>query len=46
MDFLQNNWFWIVLVVFFIWMTASGGGCCGAGKRGDGKGEERQGHQH
>jgi hypothetical protein len=46
MEFLQNNWFWIVLVMFFIWMTASGRGCCEVGKRDGGKGEESQGDQH
>ena len=30
-EFLQNNWFWIVVVGFFIWMHASGMGCGGLG---------------
>jgi hypothetical protein len=30
-DFLQNNWFWIVVLVFFVWMHASGMGCGGHG---------------
>ena len=35
-EFLQNNWFWIALVVFF-WMHASGMGCGGhGGHRGHG----------
>ena len=24
MEFMQNNWLWIFLVVFFAWMNASG----------------------
>lgn len=31
-EFLQNNWFWIVLLVFFIWMHGSGMGCGGHGR--------------
>ena len=31
MEFLQENWFWIVVAVFFIWMHSSGMGCCGHG---------------
>ncbi len=31
-EFLQNNWFWILLIVAFIGMHSFGGGCCG-GKR-------------
>ena len=46
MEFFQNNWFWIILVAFFIWMNASGRGCCGPGKRERDKGEEGKGHQH
>lgn len=34
MEFLQNNWFWIVVVVAFIWMHASGMGCGGHGGHG------------
>lgn len=50
-DFLQNNWFWIVVFVFFIWMHSSRMGCGGivdmAGTVGDKKkGEEDKGHQH
>ena len=48
-DFLQNNWFWIVVLVFFIWMHSSGMGCGGHGSHGKGdknKGEEDKGHQH
>jgi hypothetical protein len=30
-EFLQNNWFWIAVFVFFIWMHASGAGCGGHG---------------
>lgn len=33
-DFLQNNWFWIVMVIFFVWMHASGMGCGGHGGHG------------
>ena len=50
-EFLLNNWFWIVVLLFFIWMHSSGMGCGGHGGHGkDGKGEKRgekdQGHQH
>jgi hypothetical protein len=50
-EFLQNNWFWIVVFGFFIWMHASGMGC--GGHRGHGAGDEKKkreegggGHQH
>lgn len=33
MEFLQANWFWILLVVVFIGMHSFGGGCCGTGQR-------------
>ncbi len=33
-DFVQNNWFWILLVGLFIWMHASGMGCGGHGRHG------------
>jgi len=46
MEFLQNNWFWIILAVFFIWMHASGVGCGGTGKHGRVKREEGRDHQH
>lgn len=48
MEFLQNNWFWIVVFVFFILMHASGMGC-GGHRHGGGdekKREEGGGHQH
>jgi len=45
MEFLQNNWIWIVFIGFFVWMMASGGGCCGSYKRGRGK-PEGESHQH
>jgi hypothetical protein len=31
MEFLQNNWFWIAVFVFFILMHSSGMGCGGHG---------------
>ena len=49
-EFLQNNWFWIVVFGFFILMHASGMGC--GGHRGHGGGDEKKkreeggGHQH
>jgi len=54
MEFLQNNWFWIVVAVFFIWMHSSGMGCGGhSGHGGDEKREDEKkkreqggGHQH
>ncbi len=52
-EFLQNNWFWIVVLVFFIWMHSSGMGCGGhGGHGGHGGGDEKKkreeggGHQH
>jgi hypothetical protein len=33
-EFIQNNWFWIVVFGFFIWMHASGMGCGGHGGHG------------
>lgn len=30
-EFLQNNWFWLLLIVFFFWMHGSGMGCGGHG---------------
>lgn len=52
-EFLQNNWFWIVVFVFFIWMHSSGMGCGGhGGGRRHGGGDEKKkpeeggGHQH
>ena len=49
-EFIQNNWFWIVVAVFFIWMHSSGTGCGGHGGHGGGddkkKREEGGGHQH
>jgi hypothetical protein len=47
-EFLQNNWFWIVVVSFFIWMHASGMGC-GHASHDDGeekKKREQGDHQH
>jgi hypothetical protein len=36
-EFLQNNWFWIAVFIFFVWMHASGMGCGGhGGHRGHG----------
>ena len=31
-EFLQNNWFWILLALGFIGMHSFGGGCCGGGR--------------
>ncbi len=40
MDWVRDNWFWIVVIGFFLWMHlgmhrghggGSGGGCCGGG---------------
>lgn len=39
-EFLQNNWFWIVVVLLFIGMHASGMGCCGQGRHA-GRGDPR-----
>jgi hypothetical protein len=40
-EFLQNNWFWILLLVLFFWMHGSGMGCGGHGGHG-GHGNRRQ----
>jgi hypothetical protein len=37
-EFLQNNWFWLLLVILFFWMHGSGMGCGGHGGHG--------GHRH
>lgn len=31
-EFLQANWFWIVLMIVFVGMHSFGGGCCGMGQ--------------
>jgi hypothetical protein len=36
MDWLAQNWFWVVLVGAFIGMHLMGGGCGGHGHRRDG----------
>ena len=28
-DFIENNWFWILLVLAFVGMHSLGLGCCG-----------------
>jgi hypothetical protein len=48
MEFLQNNWTWNLVVVFFVLMFASGLGCGGCrghahGSADDKKGKERGG---
>jgi hypothetical protein len=49
-EFLQNNWFWIAVIVFFIWMHSSGMGCGGHGGHGGKdkrkRGEEGEEHRH
>ena len=51
-EFIQNNWFWIVVIVFFVWMHSSGMGCGGHGGHGSygseekNKREEDGRHQH
>lgn len=51
-EFLQNNWFWLLLVGLFIWMHGSGMGCGGHGGHQHGGGDEKgrrpeeNGHQH
>jgi hypothetical protein len=41
-EFLQANWFWMVLLGLFFWMHSSGMGCGGHG--GHGGHDYRQGH--
>jgi hypothetical protein len=47
-EFLQTNWFWIVLIGLFIWMHSSGMGCGGHDHGGDDekKREKGAGHRH
>lgn len=48
-EFLQNNWFWIAVFVFFIWMHASGMSCGGHGEHDKDEKKRREeagGHQH
>jgi hypothetical protein len=45
-EFLQNNWFWIAVFIFFVWMHASGAGCGGHGGYEKKKREEGSRHQH
>ena len=40
-EFIQNNWFWIVVIVFFVWMHSSGMGCGGHGGHGSRGSEEK-----
>ena len=46
MEFLQSNWFWIILAALFVWVPASGGSCCGHGKhrRSTSEDGQRDGH--
>ena len=32
-EFLQNNWFWIALIIVFVGMHSFGGGCGGGGRK-------------
>ena len=41
-EFLQNNWFWIVLVLLFVGMHSFGGGCCGVRRRRQGRGDVKK----
>lgn len=29
MEFLQNNWLWLIVIGLLVWLQASGRGCCG-----------------
>jgi hypothetical protein len=46
MDWLRENWFFIMFLIFFIWMHLSGHGCGGHGHGGHkhGKGQGRDDH--
>lgn len=52
MDWLAQNWFWVVLVGLFVGMHFTGHGCGGHGAHGaekdpDGAGSDKpQAHQH
>jgi hypothetical protein len=43
MDWIRENWFFILFFIFFIWMHLSGRGCGGHGHGGDEHGKE-EGH--
>jgi hypothetical protein len=40
MDWIRENWFFILFFIFFIWMHLSGHGCGGHGHGGDEHGKE------
>ena len=54
MDWLAQNWFWVVLGGLFVWMMfGHGGGCCGGHAEhgghkasGDDGSDAPQAHQH
>jgi len=37
MEFLQNNWIWLIVIGLFVWLQASGRGCCGHRSHGVGQ---------
>ena len=43
MDWIRENWFFILFFIFFIWMHLSGHGCGGHGHGEDEHGKE-EGH--
>ncbi|GIW53595.1 MAG: hypothetical protein KatS3mg081_2950 [Gemmatimonadales bacterium] len=54
MDWLRENWFWLLFVVFFVWTHMRGHGCHGAhghrrdatgDRSGSGGGTLRDGHE-
>lgn len=45
MDWVRENWVFLLFLIIFIWMHASGMGCGGHGHGGHGKkGEGHEGH--
>ncbi len=43
LEFLRNNWLWIAIALFFVWMHRSGAGCGGhSGHAGHGDGANRK----
>ncbi len=45
MEFLRENWFWILLIGGFFWMHSRGHGCGGHGHSGHGGHSGHDGHE-
>ena len=42
MEFLQNNWVWILVIVFFVLMHVSGMGCGGHRRHAPERADEKK----